>query len=627
MAATDVIPNGYVTTYVIKIAGSAIPDTTQILSIEVEMAINKISTAHIVLIDGDVTKGEFEVSSAETFVPGAEIIIEAGYDSKNTQIFKGIITKQIVKVDDSEGSSLEIECRDAAIKMTVGRKSLTYSKKKDSDIITSIIGNYSDLTNDVTATTMEWPEQVQYYVSDWDFILSRAEANGLIVTNINSKISVVKPDATTTAVLSVKYGDNLFEFNGEVNSVSQLGSTKASSWDFKTQAIVSEESTNSLAGPGNITSKKLSDVVGLSDYNLQTTAPLESGSLTDWTNAQLVKSEYSKIQGELKIQGTNLPLPGTYITLGGLGERINGDHIVGGIKHDMSKGNWISEVTIGLSNKWFTEEPDVMPPSASGLLPGARGLFNGTVKKMHGDPDNQFRILVTVPMFDASGEGIWARLTNFYSTNGAGAFFMPEVGDEVIIGFLNEDPRYPIILGSVYSSSKLKPASDYSPAEKNPKKAIVSKEGITVEFDDENKVFTITTPSKNTVILSDKDKKITLKDQNKNTIVMSSEGISIKASKTLTLDAEKNIDIKGKLESKDDITFKSDKSIILDAGQKVKLKGKQGIIVESSGGDVETKGNNIKETAKQAYAAKGGTTSEVQGGTQLTLKGAMVSIN
>ena len=91
----------------------------------------------------------------------------------------------------------------------------------------------------------------------------------------------------------------------------------------------------------NITSKKLSDVVGLSDYDLMTTAPLESGSLTDWANAQLVKSEYAKIQGELKIQGTNLPLPGTYITLGGLGERINGDHIVGGIKHDISEGDWI----------------------------------------------------------------------------------------------------------------------------------------------------------------------------------------------------------------------------------------------------------------------------------------------
>ena len=599
MAATDQIPTGGLATFIVKVGGSAIPGTIQVLSIETEMLVNRISSARIIVVDGNASTGKFEASSADTFVPGTEVSIEAGYDNKNAQIFKGIITKQIIRVDEVTGSSLEIECRDAAIKMAVGRKSLTFSKKKDSDIITSIIGNYSGLTNDVTATTMEWPEQVQYYVSDWDFVLSRAEANGLIVTNINGKISVVKPDATTTSVLTVKYGDNLLEFNGEVNSISQLGAAKASSWDFKTQAIVSEEASNDHAGPGNITSKKLSDVVGLSDYDLQTTAPLESGSLTDWAKAQLVKSEYSKIQGELKIQGTNLPLPGTYITLGALGERMNGDHLVGGIRHDISDGNWISEVTIGLSSEWFTEEPDVMSPPASGLLPGASGLFNGTVKKMFDDPDSQYRILVDVPMFDPNGEGIWARLTNFYSTNGAGAFFMPEVGDEVVLGFLNEDPRYPIILGSVYSSSKLKPASDYSPADKNPKKAIVSKEGITVEFDDENKVFTIKTPSNNTIILSDKDKKVTIEDQNNNSIIMSSDGIAFKSAKNITFTADQNIEI----------------------------KGAQGIKVASSGGDVETTGNNIKETANMEFAAKGSMTAQVQGGTQLTLKGAMVMIN
>ncbi len=599
MAKTDKIISGGLTSFVVKVAGNAIPDSIQVLSIEVDMSVNRISTARIVVLDGNDATGKFEASSGDTFVPGNDITIEAGYDNKNAQIFKGIITKQTIRVDEHIGSSLEIECRDAAIKMTVGRKSLTYSKKKDSDIITSIIGNYSGLTNDVTVTTMEWPEQVQYYVSDWDFILSRAEANGLIITNINGKVSAVKPDATTTSVLTVKYGDNLLEFNAEVNSVSQLGSTKASSWDFKNQAIVSEESTNSHAGPGNITSKKLSDVVGLSDYDLMTTAPLESGSLTDWANAQLVKSEYAKIQGELKIQGTNLPLPGTYITLGGLGERINGDHIVGGIKHDISDGNWISEVTIGLSSDWFTEEPDVMSPPAAGLLPGASGLFNGTVKKIYDDPDSQYRILVNVPLFDASGEGIWARLTNFYSTSGAGVFFMPEVGDEVILGFLNEDPRYPIILGSVYSSSSLQPASDYTASEKNPKKAIVSMSGITVEFDDENKVFTIKTPSSNTLILSDKDKNITIEDQNNNSIIMSSDGIAFKSAKNITFTADQNIEI----------------------------KGTQGVKVESSGGDVETTGMNIKETANQQYSAEGSMTAQVQGGTQLTLKGAMVMIN
>ncbi|WP_422360464.1 type VI secretion system tip protein VgrG [Reichenbachiella sp.] len=599
MAASADIATGGVATYTIKVAGNSIPDVIAIYAIEIEMAVNKISTARIIVLDGDAATGNFEVSSGDTFVPGKEVIIEAGYDNKSDVIFKGVITRQSIQVDDESGPTLEIECRDQAIKMAVGRKCLTFSKKKDSDIITTILGNYSDVENDVAATTYEWPEQVQYYVSDWDYVISRAEANGLIVTDINNKVSVVKPDSSTTSVLKIEYGDNLIECKADLNSVSQLGSAKASAWDFKTQAIVSEQSSNDHPGGGNITSKKLSQVVGLSDYEVQSTAPFESACLTDWAKAQLVKSEYAKIQGELTIAGTKLPLPGTYITLAGMGSRLNGDHIVAGIIHDISDGDWTSEVSIGLSDDWFTENPDVMSPSASGLLPGASGLFNGTVKKMHEDPDSQYRILVDIPMFDKSGEGIWARLSNFYSTNGAGVFFMPEVGDEVVLGFLNEDPRFPIILGSLYSSSKLKPADDYSAEEKNPKKAIVSKSGITVEFDDENKVFTITTPAKNTVVLSDKDKQVSLKDQNDNSIVMSNDGITIKSSKAITIQSEKN----------------------------VAIKGDQGIKVESSSGDVETTGTNIKETANSQYTAKGSASAEVQGGGELTLKGAMVKIN
>lgn len=90
--------------------------------------------------------------------------------------------------------------------------------------------------------------------------MSRAEANGLIVTNLNGKVTVAKPDASTTSVLTVKYGDNLHAFNAELNSINQIGSAKASSWDFKTQAIINGQSSNNHAGPGNITSKKLSDV-------------------------------------------------------------------------------------------------------------------------------------------------------------------------------------------------------------------------------------------------------------------------------------------------------------------------------------------------------------------------------
>ena len=591
--------HGRLVTFVVITGGTAVPDEVRILSVRIEKKVNQIATAKIVILDGDANTGTFDASSSPMFLPGAEVTIEAGYDSSNKLLFKGIITGQSIRIDESIGSALEIECRDAAVRMIVGRKSLTFSKQKDSDIISAIIGTYAGLSADVTATTTQWPGQVQFYTTDWDFILARAEANGLIVTALNGKVSVFKPDADTSPVLTVGYGNGLLKFNAELNSITQLGNVKANAWDYKNQAVMSGESANVNAGPGNLSSKTLSEVVGLSDYLLQSTAPIENNDLVEWCEAQLVKSSYSKIRGEAKIQGTSLVDPGKYITLTGLGDRFNGDHLVSGVVHDFSDGNWVTGVSIGLPPARSIEEPDVMAPPASGLLPGARGLFNGTVKKMCEDPDSQFRILVDVPLFDQSGAGIWARLSNFYSTSGAGAFFLPEVGDEVVLGFLNEDPRYPVILGSMYSSSKLQPYTSLAPDQKNPLKAIASKSGILLQFDDENKVLTIQTPQKNTVILSDKDHSITVKDENSNSMVMSSSGITISSPK--------------------DITIKADQHIV--------IQGTMGIQLEASGGDVETSGMNIKDNADMQYSAQGGQTAQVTGGMELTLKGAMVMIN
>lgn len=599
MAAATTIKSGGIATFTVKVAGAAVPDKFFIHGVTIEKRVNRISSARIVVLDGEADTQDFAASSSGTFLPGAEITIEAGYDSKNKLLFKGVITRQSIRIDELIGSALEVECRDAAIKMIVGRKSLTFSKKKDSEVISSIIGTYSDLSSDITATETVWPEQVQYYVSDWDFILTRADANGLIVTTLNNKVSVAKPGANPGSVLTIGYGSGLHEFSADLNAVTQLGNVKASTWDYKNQAVASGQAANDLPGPGNLSSKKLSEVIGLSDYQLQTNAPLATADLTNWSKAQLIKSEYSKIIGEAKFQGSDLVNPATYITLQGLGSRFNGDHFVSGVVHDLSDGNWITEVSIGLSPVWFTELPDVMAPPASGLLPGAKGLFTGTVKKMYEDPDSQYRILVNVPLFDPNGEGIWARLANFYSTSGAGAFFLPEVNDEVVLGFLNEDPRYPVILGSMYSSSKLKPYKDLDPKQNNPLKAIVSKSGIMIKFDDENKVLTMITPDKNEIILSDKDKKITIQDENSNSIVMSADGI----------------------------TIKSPKDINIEADQHVNIKGTQGIKIASSGGDVEVSGINIKETADSQYSAEGSQMAKINSGMELTLKSAMIMIN
>lgn len=592
-------PGDVISTFSITSGGLSVADTVRILSVKVEKRVNRISSAKILILDGDAATGSFDTSSSATFIPGAVIAIYAGYDGHEELIFQGIVTGQRIMINDVTGSALEVECRDPAIKMITGRKSLTFSNQTDSAVILAIIGAYRGLSADVTGTVTIWPELVQYYTTDWDFMLARAEANGLIVTTKGGKISVIKPDTDTSPVLTVSYGNNLLEFDADLNALTQLSGVNASTWDYKNQAVSSASADNRTAGPGNLSPANLAKMVGIDQYQLQTTAPMKTTDLKGWCDAQIVKSEYSKIRGTVKYQGSALADAATYITLQGVGDRFNGDYFVSGITHDLSEGIWVSEASLGLSPSWSTEQPDVMAAPASGLLPGARGLLNGTVRQISNDPDSQYRILVNVPLFDQNGAGIWARLSNFYATSGAGAFFLPEIGDEVVLGFLNEDPRYPVILGSMYSNAFQKPYNTLQPNQNNTLKAIVSRSGLSIQFDDENVILTMNTPDRNTMIFSDKDKKITIRDENNNSIVMSPDGI----------------------------TIKSAKDINIQSNQKVNISGSQGISLKAGGGDVEISGINIKETANSQYSACGGEIAQISSGMELTLKSAMIMIN
>ncbi len=598
MSSSEIVSKGLVT-FSITIEGNKIPDSYGIISIKIERSVNRISSCTLLVEEQMAADSYFKVSASDNFVPGKKISIEVGYDCTNKEIFKGIVTKQSVRVDSELGPTIEVSCKDESIQMTAGRKSVSYAKSTDSDAITKIIGNYSTLTADVTSTSQTLPIIQQYYTTDWDFMLSRAEVNGMIITTIDGKVSVFAPDKSTASVLKLQYGDNLISFNADLNSISQLAKVTASAWDDKTQALITGDASNDSSGAGNITSKTLSDVSGLADFALQTTAAEDKDNLTNWAKAQMIKSEYSKITGTASFQGTGLVLPGTYLTVTDMGARFNGDYIVSGVQHEIRSGDWITTAELGISPQWFTEsQSDISAPSASGLLPGVQGLFNATVKKAYDDPDDGFRVQVDLPLFDQSGEGLWARMVNNYSTDGAGIFFFPEEGDEVIVGFLNDDPRYPVILGSVYSK-KLKPFSDLTPDDKNSKKAIVTKSKLQLEFNDEDKVITLVTPGKNTIVLDDKNKKITIKDQNGNSIETSDSGIEIKSSKAISIESDKSIT----------------------------LKGSDGVKIESSSGDVSMKGSNIKQEAEQELSLKGSTKASIEGGSECIVKGAMVKIN
>lgn len=577
--------------------GTQLDDSIAIVSVTVSKTIKKIPTARIVFLDGDMPNRDFPVSNTDDFKPGSEIKINAGYDENEETIFQGVIVKHSIKITEDNYARLVIECRDKAVGMTIGRKNANYVDSKDSDIITKLIGNHSGLSSDVDATTTSFKEIVQYYCTDWDFLISRAEVNGLLVIVEDGKVMAKAPDTGATPQLKVTYGEDLIEFDAEMDARTQLTAVKGVSWDLKTQAVVEskEVSSQTLNEQGDLNSTELAKVFSPKSLRLQTSAPMEKTALEKWADGQQLKAGLARIQGRMKFQGSPKAKVGTLIELEGVGNRFNGKVFVSAVNHDISNGNWTTEVEFGMSPDWFAEKRDLVAPSTSGLLPGVEGLQIGVVKKLDEDPEGQHKIQVSVPVLQAETEGVWARLANFYASEGIGTFFIPEIGDEVVMGYVNSDPSHPVILGSLYSSKRKPP---YSLTAENFIKAIVTKSELKLEFDDEKKIITLITPGENKIVISDEDKSIVLQDQNNNKVELSPDGI------------------------------------LLDSPRDIKITAKGKITIDAAGGvgtsskaDVKIEGLNINNNAKVGFVAKGNATAELSASGQTTVKGAMVMIN
>src|SRR5262249_13689265 len=85
------------------------------------------------------------------------------------------------------------------------------------------------------------------------------------------------------------------------------------------------------------------------------------------------------------------------------------------------------------------------------------GVVEGIVVDVF-DPDKEGKIKVRFPWFDDDMVTEYCRVCQLYAGNGYGALFVPEVGDEVLIGFIHGDMRLPIVLGGLYNG-KDKPSS------------------------------------------------------------------------------------------------------------------------------------------------------------------------
>ncbi|MEX2382293.1 MAG: type VI secretion system tip protein VgrG [Opitutales bacterium] len=568
-------------TFTLKAAGQAVPDTIRIGGITVFKGIGRIPFARIEILDGDPAAQTFEVSASDAFVPGNELELFAGYRSQETLLFKGLVVSQQLRVRTPGPNMLTVYARHPLFKATLTRRSRTFSDATDNSAIEAILSEHGVTLSNSAAGLPSHERLVQWQCADWDFALSRAEANGLFLVPTDGGAELAPPVASGDPALSLEFGATVIELDAEMDARTQPSEATGLTWDPAAQEpLASGGSEPSLPSAGNLNASALAGIHEQPDH-VSHPAAVQKEDLDAYTSARLLRRRLARIHGRVRCEGTPDPLPGTLLKLSGLGARFSGSLLISAVRHTFSRGAWHTDVQFGLPPKPLlegSEEPG--QPAAAGMLPSIQGLVIGLVTAIHADPAAELRVQISVPSLGENADPLWARLAKLDAGNGRGAFFFPEVGDEVVVGFVADDPRHPVILGSLYSSGQPAPLE---PEENNPEKGYISREGLEFLFNDETKSIVLRTPNGNVVELSDGEGGIRLQDENGNKIVLNSEGITI--------------------ESASEITLKSSADTTIEAGA------------------------NLDLTAAAQLTASGSASAEFSASGSTTIKGAVVQIN
>ncbi len=168
------------------------------------------------------------------------------------------------------------------------------------------------------------------------------------------------------------------------------------------------------------------------------------------------------------------------------------------------------------------------------------------------DPDKLGRVKVKIPRISGEDESNWARVASFMAGKERGAFFLPEVDDEVLVAFEYGDINIPYIIGSLWNGKDTPPLTNDDG--KNNIRMIKSRSGHIIRLDDtdgKEKIEIVDKTGNNMIVVDTKDKKISIKSDKdieisapNGKVTIEARDIEAKSSASTKVEASAGMDLK-----------------------------------------------------------------------------------
>ncbi|MEO8234258.1 MAG: phage baseplate assembly protein V [Flavobacterium sp.] len=456
--------------------------------------------------------------------------------------FIGVITEaQMVRASGAAGGII-INGYSPTILMEGAPNIKSFSTQSLSDIVKEVAGKYKEksvqpsvsIQNDTTL-----PYTVQYGESDYGFLARMAQKKGQWFYYNGEESFFGKPKSKT---FTLEYGRSLHSFNIEMRAkplgfeyigydASTAETQKANSTEINYQAQGYAKSVFD-------SSKKMFPEVSTLLYNNAIEEGNSRTHLVDRVTTQLQSRAADLVTAKGESDETGLRIgdvvsihePAFSMTgnaIDGLKEQNFGNYILTDITHVCDES--------GSYHNTFDAVPEsvLCPPYGDVYsIPTANTQPAKVVD--NNDPAGLGRVKVTFAWQEGK-DTPWLRMINPHAGGGKGMYFIPEIGEEVLVAFENGNAEKPFILGSMYNGAE---SSSYA-SSGNDQKVIQTRSGTKIIMNDaEGSVF-IEDPSGNTWIM---DGKGNINVNAPNDITMNAGGsISMTAGQNINSSASLNI--------------------------------------------------------------------------------------
>jgi phage protein D/phage baseplate assembly protein gpV len=488
----------------------------------------------------------FELFDKNTFTLGTRLEIAFRAEGDPVVVTSGEVTAVVVEPGQAGRHELVLTGFDLTHRLAREPKSRSFQRVTDADIASRIAGEYG-LDPDVDGTGATHDYVLQAGETDYAFLRRRAARIGYDVWVTDRKFCFKKTPRSSVTPPKLRYGQNLSAFRVRFSAAERCDEVQIRGWDQLGKQAITGKGTETDPGTDAPAAKEMADAARRAFGRVKRSAgqfPVTDQSEADaLASSLLLRASGEEVVLHGEAAGDPNIAAGAKVHIEGVGSRLTGAYRVTGVEHTYGAGRpYVTRFVCG------GKEPGGLADLTGGTGNGGgvdkrgwTGLVIGVVTN-NDDPEKLGRVRVQFPTLSAGDESAWARIATPGGGKQRGLQWLPEVDDEVLVGFELEDHTRPVVLGGLWNRTDPPPEPDAASGGKVAKRLLASRKDSRLVFDDEGPLVELSLGGTPCLVKLDKSESKLTGDQK---LVLSATQIEIKATSKLTLSGA-TVEISGK---------------------------------------------------------------------------------